>query len=165
MDQSELMAVLECLLFASREPVRLARLAEVAEQPAEKVLEALEQLRARPGGGLQVAEVAGGWMLCTRSEYAGYVTRMLQVQPPKLSRAALETLAIIAYRQPITAPEVEAIRGVSVDGVLAKLEACRLIRGTGRKQAPGRPILYETTEEFLRCLGLRNLAELPELEK
>jgi len=103
-------------------------------------------------------------MLGTRPECAPYISRLLRVQPHRLSRAALETLAIIAYRQPVTGPEIEAIRGVSIDGVLGTLLARGLIAEAGRKQAPGRPILYETTEEFLRYLGLRDLAELPQLE-
>lgn len=165
MDECELTAALECLLFVAGEPVSLDRLAEALALEAERVAQLLQQMRARKGGGLQVAEVAGGWMLCTRPAFAAHVTRFLRVQPQKLSRAALETLAIIAYRQPITAPEIEAIRGVSVDGVLAKLETRGLVREAGRKQAPGRPILYETTEEFLRYLGIRDLAELPRLDE
>ncbi|NLC56242.1 MAG: SMC-Scp complex subunit ScpB [Armatimonadetes bacterium] len=164
MDDTQLSEALECLLFVSGEAVPVERLAEALEVDAERVLQALEAMRARSDGGLQVAAVAGGWMLCTRPQYAQYVTRLLRVQPQKLSRAALETLAIIAYRQPITGPEIEAVRGVSVDGVMGTLQARGLIREAGRKQAPGRPILYETTEEFLRYLGIKDLAELPQLE-
>lgn len=165
MNDTQLGEALECLLFASGEAVTVERLAEALDLDVARVRQALETLRDRRGGGLQVVEVAGGWMLCTRPEYAGQITRLLRVQPQKLSRAALETLAIIAYRQPITAPEVEAIRGVSVDGVMGTLQARGLIREAGRKQAPGRPILYETTEEFLRYLGIRDLSELPQLDE
>jgi len=164
MDEVRISEALECLLFVSGEPVSRDRLAEALDVEPESVARVLHEMSRRAGGGLQVAEVAGGWMLCTRPDYAAYVTRFLRMHPQKLSRAALETLAIIAYRQPITAPEIEAIRGVSVDGVVDKLVSRGLIREAGRKQAPGRPILYETTEEFLRYLGIRDLAELPQLE-
>lgn len=162
MDDQQLSGALECLLFVSGDAVPLARLAEVLDEEEERVGAVLRAMAER-AGGLQVAEVAGGWMLCTRPEFSPYVTRLLHIQPQRLSRAALETLAIVAYRQPITGPEIEAIRGVSADGVLDKLEARGLIREAGRKQAPGRPILYETTDEFLRYLGMRDLAELPQL--
>ncbi len=164
MDDVQIAAALECVLFVAGEPVPESRLAEVLEVDGERVAQALHGMSQRPGGGLMVASVAGGWMLCTRPEYSAHVTRLLRVQPHKLSKAALETLAIIAYRQPITGPEIEAIRGVSADGVLEKLETRGLIREAGRKQAPGRPRLYETTEEFLRYLGIRDLSELPQLE-
>ena len=165
MEDRELSEVLEALLFASGEPVSLDRLIDATGEPRERVARVLEEMRAQPRGGLLVAEVAGGWMLCTRPEYAPFITRLLRVQPQRLSRAALETLAIIAYRQPITGPEIEAIRGVSIDGVLGTLLARGLVCEAGRKQAPGRPILYKTTEEFLRYLGIRDLAELPPLEE
>ncbi|MBI3945793.1 MAG: SMC-Scp complex subunit ScpB [Armatimonadetes bacterium] len=164
MGEADLTDALECLLFVAGEPVPAARLADATGAPPDRVSEALRAMAARQEGGLQVAEVARGWMLCTRPRFASCVERLLHIQPQRLSRAALETLAIIAYRQPVTAPEIEAIRGVSVDGVIDTLEARGLIREAGRRQAPGRPILYETTDEFLRHLGIRDLAELPQLE-
>lgn len=165
MEDRQLKDVLEALLFASGDPVPLERLADAVEEDQRRVARVLDEMRAKPRGGLVVAEVAGGWMLGTNPECAPYITRLLHAQPQRLSRAALQTLAIIAYRQPITSPEIEAIRGVSVDGVIGTLLAHGLIREAGRKQAPGRPILYETTDEFLRHLGLRDLDELPKLEK
>lgn len=163
MDDSQLAAAIECLLFVSGEPVPLRRLAELLEEEPERLAPILQEMSRNQAGGLQVAEVAGGWGLYTRKEYATYVMRLLRVQPQKLSQAALETLAIVAYRQPITGPEIEAIRGVSADGVLKTLETRGLIQEAGRKQAPGRPVLYVTTDEFLRYLGIGDLKELPQL--
>ena len=151
-------------MFVAGEPVPLDRLAEVLQQDCDRVARLLDEMRRRDAGGLQVAEVAGGWMLCTRPEFASYITRLLQVQPHRLSRAALETLAIIAYRQPTTRPEVDAIRGVSSDGVIRTLVSKGLIEEVGRKEAPGRPILYGTTPAFLQHFGLVSLGELPDLE-
>lgn len=163
-EEAEWCCALECLLFAAGDPVPVERLAEALGLPLERVRALLQGMARREEGGLQVVEESGGWTLATRPRFAPYITRLLQVQPQRLSRAALETLAIIAYRQPITTPEIEAIRGVCVDGVIETLLSHGLIREAGRKIAPGRPILYETTDAFLRHLGIRNLAELPPLE-
>ena len=154
MEDRELSEVLEALLFASGEPVSLDRLADATEEAEERVARVLEEMQARPRGGLLVAEVAGGWMLCTRPEYAPFITRLLRVQPQRLSRAALETLAIVAYRQPITGPEIEAIRGVSIDGVLGTLLARGLIceAGANRLRSPD-PL--QDNGGVLRYLGIR----------
>ena len=113
--------------------------------------------------GLRLVRVAGGYQLRTLAEHAPWVRRILGGKPPRLSRAMLETVAIVAYRQPCTRPEMEAIRGVDVDAVLTTLVERRLVRILGRKDAPGRPLLYGTTKEFMEVFGLPDLAALPPL--
>jgi segregation and condensation protein B len=129
---------------------------------------ALDELRAvcgAPGRGLAVVEVAGGYRLVTRPELAPVLVRLQRLRlKSRLSRAAVETLAIIAYRQPISRPEIEQLRGVNADAVVTALLERRLIRVVGRKVGPGRPILYGTTREFLEHFGLRDLGELPPFE-
>ena len=117
------------------------------------------------GSGLQLLHIAGGWQLATRSEYAVFVGKMLARSASKLSRAALETLSIVAYRQPVTAPEIEAIRGVSAAGVMKTLLERGLITEAGKKNAPGRPNLYTTTQDFLHYFGMNSLADLPPIEQ
>jgi segregation and condensation protein B len=164
----EVQAALEALLFASDEPLPLARLAEVLDlDPAEAAaaVEAVRSATEAPGRGLAVVEVAGGFRLVTRPELAPVLLRLQRLRlKSRLSRAAVETLAIIAYRQPISRPEIEQLRGVGADSVIAHLLERRLIRIVGRKNAPGRPILYGTTREFLEHFGLRDLTELPPFE-
>jgi segregation and condensation protein B len=164
----EIRAQLEALLFASDAPLELPRLAEVLERPEEEVLATIEALRetyAGPGRGLQLVEVAGGYRLVTRPELAPTLLRLQRLRlKTRLSRAALETLAIIAYRQPISRPEIEQLRGVGAESVLAHLLERRLVRVVGRKAAPGRPILYGTTRDFLEHFGLRDVEDLPPFE-
>lgn len=163
-DSSHLAAALECVLYMAGEPLptrEIARILEVPEDKAQEIMDALAQSLA--GRGLQVVKIAGGYRLTTRPEYAGYVERIHPAERVRLSRAALETLAIIAYRQPITRPEIEAIRGVNVDGVIETLLGHRLICERGRKHTVGRPVLYATTREFLAHFGLNSLADLPPL--
>ncbi|CEK19237.1 condensin subunit ScpB [Chthonomonas calidirosea] len=160
-------AALECLLFVSGEPLTVQELARATGEEPLRVEEALRSLQAalvERHSGLQLLRIAGGWQLATRPEYAEFVGRLLTPRANKLSRAALETLAIIAYRQPITGPEIEAIRGVSSDGVLKTLLERRLIAEAGKKASPGRPTLYVTTPEFLHYFGIASLEELPPLE-
>lgn len=172
MDRDRLKAVLEALLVASPEPLTVARareaLGEEAPEPAA-VRAALEELAAEydsAGRGFELREVAGGFQLYTRREHAEWVRRLLaRDRAERLSRAALETLAVIAYKQPIPRAEIERIRGVNVDGVLKTLLERGLIRVMGRMDAVGRPLLYGTTDEFLRHFGLRNLSELPKIEE
>lgn len=163
----EVVAIVEALLFAASEPVPVARFLQVLDGIERRdVLRALEALRSRlddDTSGIQLVEVGGGWQLRTRQEHAPWVRRLLGGRPPRLSRAMLETLAIVAYRQPCTRPEIEAIRGVDVGAVLGTLVERRLLRLLGRKEAPGRPILYGTTTEFLEVFGLPDLAALPPL--
>ena len=115
--------------------------------------------------GVVLEEVAGGYQLRTPKEHALYVRKLLAAKPPRLSRPLLETLAIIAYRQPVTRPEIEQLRGVDSGGVLETLLERRLVRIAGRKEAPGRPIMYATSAEFLEVFGLRDLDGLPDLEE
>jgi segregation and condensation protein B len=163
----ELGAVLEGMLFAAGAPVALARLAEAVDGAdrgeVRRALRALAEQFEADGRGLRLVEVAGGFQLRTLPEHAHYVRRLLGGRPPRLSRAMLETLAIIAYKQPCTRPEIEAIRGVDVDAVVSTLLERRMIRLLGRKEAPGRPLLYGTTREFLEVFGLPDLEALPPL--
>jgi segregation and condensation protein B len=161
----EIQAALEALLFASDAPLELARIAEVlhvAPDEARAAVEALRQACEASGRGLAVAEVAGGYRLVTRPELAPVLLRLQRLRlKSRLSRAALETLAIVAYRQPISRPEIEQLRGVNADAVVTHLLERRLVRVVGRRETPGRPILYGTTRDFLEHFGLRELAELP----
>ncbi len=159
-----LRCALECLLLASGGPVPVRRLAEVlgvSEPEAERLAGELAQ--SYEGRGLMVQQVAGGYQLCTRPEYAEFVTRLVSAQAEPLSRATLETLAVVAYRQPVTRAEVEAIRGARSDHHLRKLVERHLVREVGRRPGPGSPILYGTTDLFLRHFGLRDLKDLPPL--
>lgn len=166
MDTKRLSQALECLLFVATEPVPMKTLVEVLREDEQCLQHALRLLEDRlQESGLQLVQVAGGYQLCTRPEFAEVVARYLQPQPSKLSRAALETVAIVAYRQPITLPEIEAIRGVQSDGVVRTLLQRGLIQEVGRKQTAGRPVLYGTTPQFLHYFGLNSLEDLPELEE
>jgi segregation and condensation protein B len=165
---SELKAIIEALIFASPEPVSLKALVKLLDtEPREEVEAALAALRQdydRPGG-LQIVEVAGGFQIVTRSELHEWVRRLFHERTTqKLSVAALETLAVVAYRQPVTAPEIAEIRGVNTAGVLGTLVERRLVRVAGRKQVVGRPFLYGTTREFLERFGLNDLSDLPKVE-
>jgi len=168
-DLGRLAAVVESLLFAAGSPVPVARLVEALDGPGRaEVLAALEALSAsyeRDGRGLRVAHVAGGYQLRTAAEHSPFVRRLLRERPPRLTRPMLETLAIIAYRQPCTRLEIEAVRGVDADAVLSTLGERRMIRIVGRKDAPGRPLLYATTREFLETFGLPDLAAMPPLRE
>ncbi|MDH7480412.1 MAG: SMC-Scp complex subunit ScpB [Armatimonadota bacterium] len=158
--------ILECMLFVSPQPLIVRQVAQSLEIDEGEVERAIHELRLDYNGrGLQIVRIAGGYQMCTRPEYADYIAKLLKPERVRLSRAALETVAIIAYRQPITAPEIEAIRGVNSDGVLHTLLERGLIKQVGRKETVGRPILYATTEEFLNHFGLNDLSELPELEE
>lgn len=166
---SHLAAVLECLLFTAEKPLSLERIAETFPNHArQEWREALEELGThyhRAGHGVFVAEVGGGYQLRTRSEYATWVVQTRPVSPQRLSQAAIETLAVIAYKQPIIRAEIEAIRGVDVSGVLRQLLEKGLIQMLGRKDIPGRPILYGTTATFLEVFGLKDLRSLPTQEE
>jgi len=161
--------VLEALLFASDAPVEPALIQEVLDLPSAEAARALvESLRERfdeQARVLQVIEVGGGFRLVTRPEIAPWLVKLARSRTrSRLSRPALETLAIIAYRQPVSRPEVDAARGVNSEGVLDNLLERRLIRIGGRKESAGRPFLYETTREFLVAFGLRDLGDLPKVE-
>ncbi len=166
----EIRAVLEALIFASPQPVTEREIAQVMQGvPKSAWLEALAEIRAdygRDGRGLQVVEVAAGYQITTRPEYNDWVRQLLDPKPPtRLSIQALETLAVIAYKQPVTLPEIIELRGVKSGGVLKTLLEKRLIRIVGRKEVVGRPILYGTTKNFLLHFGLKDLFELPKIEE
>jgi segregation and condensation protein B len=176
-----LKAVVEALLFASQKPLSLDDIAaalssaaeyfeEVPEAPLPKAtsseiagcLETLQNEYTEQGRAFQLIEQVSGWVLVSRSEYQIWVRQLFpDMRPTRLSAPALETLAIIAYRQPITKADVEAIRGVSVDGVMQKLLDGGLVKIAGRAEIPGRPLLYMTTQHFMEHFGLKNLDELP----
>lgn len=169
-ERSEMEAALEAVLFVSSEPVPRARLLEMFEESErEEAAQALEAVLARYSGderGVLVEDVAGGVRIATRPEVVGWLRRFFDVAGGnKLSMAALETLAIIAYRQPITGPEIQELRGVSSVGVLKTLLERRLVRIVGRKEVVGKPFLYGTTREFLVHFGLNSLKDLPPLEE
>jgi segregation and condensation protein B len=169
MEEERLKAILESLLFAAGEPVALAQLANALDSvPREEIRRALAGMAtdyANGNRGIMLDEVAGGYQLRTPREHAMYVRRLLAAKPPRLSRPLLETLAIIAYRQPITRPEIEQLRGVDTGGVLDTLSERGLIKIAGRKDAPGRPMMYSTTPEFLELFGLKDIDSLPDLEE
>lgn len=157
---------IEAVLFAWGEPIPLEKLAAIVEVPSEQLkllLGELKETMASPERGLTIVEVAGGYQICTKPELAMVIERLNDPHETKLSPAALETLAIIAFKQPITRQEIESIRGVKIDKVLNTLVERRLIKEQGRKEAVGRPILYGTTLEFLQCFGLKCLKDLPSI--
>ena len=150
---------LEALLFVNGDPLSLKRIAEILEVDQENVKLLLAQLiqdMNQQERGLTIIEVAGGYQLCTKPHLAGFLEKLVQIKENKLSIPALETLSILAFKQPITKQEIEAIRGVRVDKVLANLLERNLIKELGRKEAIGRPIIYGTTEVFLKCFGLKS---------
>ena len=171
MESERLKAILESLLLAAEGPVSADRLRNAVggdEIPRKEITDALADLRdeyERTGRGLRVAEVANGYQLRTPAEHADFVRRLTAVKPARVSRANLETLAIIAYRQPVTRAEIEEIRGVNVDGVVSTLLERRLIRIVARKDVPGKPFLYGTTREFLEAFNLKDLKSLPTLQE
>jgi segregation and condensation protein B len=162
-------AVVEALLFAAEKPLDLAMLRDTTQFSAELVQGAINELLVwyAPGsGGIVLVELGGGrWQLRTDPQVGAYVRRMLQVKPMRLTRAALETLAIVAYRQPITRPEIEDLRGVDCGAVTKALLERKLIRILGKKDEPGRPLLYGTSKEFLELFNLKDLTQLPTLRE
>ena len=174
--------VIEALLFSAQKPLSIREIttaiksAEGDDSPNEfarvreaEVAAAIEQLRTEyveQGRAFQLIEKAEGWQLATDPKYAPWVRQLFPApKPARLSAPALETLAIIAYRQPITRADVEAVRGVNIDGVLQTLMERGLVKIAGRAEIPGRPLLYETTQFFLDHFGLRDLDELPNVEE
>jgi segregation and condensation protein B len=167
---SEVRAVVEALVYASPQPLTPREIEKVLVGVPRRDWEAaLEEIRAdyaRDGRGLQLVEVAGGFQITTRPEYNDWVRELLDPKAPtRLSVQALETLAVIAYKQPVTLPEIIDLRGVKSGGVLKTLLEKRLIRITGRKEVVGRPMLYGTTKEFLLHFGLKDVGELPRIEE
>jgi segregation and condensation protein B len=166
-DKVRLRQALEALLFVSDEPMSagsLAQAVEVDRRTVEATLEAMAADYEERSSGLALRNVAGGWRLSTHPDAAPYVEQfVLSNRHARLTKAALETLSIVAYKQPVTRHQVSAIRGVNSDGVLRALAERGLVADVGREDAPGRPVLYGTTPEFLERLGLPSLAALPPL--
>ncbi len=170
LEDRELKAILETLLFVSAEPMPIERLmvvlGEVSKHEVKQALQVLREEMDRQGRGVQLVELAGGYQIVTRIEYAPWIKRLAKIKAaPKLSRSGLESLAIIAYKQPIVRSEIEQIRGVEVSTVLRTLLERKLIRMVGRKDVPGRPIMYGTTKLFLQQFGLSDLSQLPPLRE
>lgn len=169
MELNELKAALEAILFLSSDPVRVDDLAESLDETKEAVASALDEIRRtleEHVGGFMLEQAAGGWRLTTRAEHDATLKKYFAKKGEnRLSLAALETLAIVAYRQPITAPEVSDIRGVNSTGVIRTLLERRMIRVAGRKNVVGSPFLYRTTKDFLIHFGLNDIRDLPRLEE
>lgn len=168
--ESQLKAILEAIVYVTDEPLSAQQMAAALEAPLDKIKRLLDELvaeYAKPEHGLTIREVAGGYKMATKAEHHEAVRSFVKkLTPPlKLSLAALETLAVIAYKQPITTPEIMEIRGVQGAGVLKTLLDRKLIAESGRKNVIGKPILYKTTKEFLVQFGLKDLTELPTLKE
>ena len=166
--QAERAAVIEALIFVSDEPLGVKAIADVLKEDKEVIGETVKALAEEFNGrnsGLQLREVAGGWQFATRPEYHEHVRTFLKTRPSaKLTIASLETLAVIAYRQPVTVPEILEIRGVQSPSAIKTLLDKKLIVAKGRKETVGRPMMYGTSKEFLLQFGLKDLSELPSVE-
>jgi segregation and condensation protein B len=166
---SELSAIIESLIFSAEAALSLDRLCDLlAEYERSEIKSALAELvefHQSRGGGFDLVEVAGGWQFRTRPTFQSYITRHIKTRAAKFSQSSLETLAIVAYRQPITRAEVEHLRGVDCGGVLKSLLEKHLVRILGKKDIPGRPLIYGTSKEFLEIFGLKDLKSLPTLRE
>jgi segregation and condensation protein B len=165
---AEMMAIIEALIFVSEEPLSVKTMAEVLKEDRgwiETAVDGLAEEFNTRNGGLHLRQVAGGWQFATRAEHHEHVRAFLKSRPSaKLSLASLETLAVIAYKQPITVPEILEIRGVQSPSAVKTLLDKRLIKACGRKETIGRPMMYGTSKEFLLQFGLKDLSELPSIE-
>jgi segregation and condensation protein B len=169
-EDAQLQAILEAIVYITDEPLTAQQIAAAIEQPIDKVKRLLDQLvadYAKPEHGLSIREIAGGYKMATKAEHHEAVRAFVKklTPPMKLSLPALETLAVIAYKQPVTTPEIMDIRGVQGAGVLKTLLDRKLIAEAGRKDVVGRPLTYKTTKEFLVQFGLKDLKELPTLKE
>lgn len=166
---SELSSIIESLIFTAESALSIDRMCELlGEYERDQIKSALEEIVALyqgRAGGFELVEVAGGWQFRTRPVYHNYITRHIKTRASKFSQSALETLAIIAYRQPITRAEVEHLRGVDCGGVIKSLLEKHLVRILGKKDIPGRPLIYGTSKEFLEVFGLKDLKSLPTLRE
>ena len=170
MEDQQLKSAIEALLFIGGGPLSVERLKSIFEEASKEQIEAqLQELKAdydAREAGVMVAEVANGYQLATRPEQSVWVKKFKTVKvTTRLSRPALETLAIIAYKQPVTRPEIEAIRGVNIGGIVRNLMERRLVKIVGKKDVPGKPMLYGTSVEFLQYFGLKDLSSLPTLRE
>ena len=181
----ELIHIVEALIFAAPEPISSAEIAKAVRRAAgdhddsfahqlentspkeiERAITELSERLRQSGSPLELREGSSGWRFFTRSDYADWIRALLpEMRPERLSPAALETLALVAYRQPITKANIEAVRGVSVDGTIQKLMDRGLVHIGGRAELPGRPMLYETTEDFMEHFGVKDLEDLPNADE
>jgi segregation and condensation protein B len=165
----DLKSIIESLLFVAEAPLTIERLKNVITFAEKKDIQiALQQLSEEyetRKGGFYLSEVAGGYQIRSRPQYTQWIKRLIQPSPLRFSKAALETLVIIAYKQPIIRADIEHLRGVDCGGVLRMLLERKLIRVLGRKEIPGRPLIYATTKQFLELFGLKDLKELPSLKE
>lgn len=166
---NELTSALEAVLFASGEPISLDRICNIFvidEDMAEKAIKKLSDNLEERGSGLKIVRMGANYQICTRKEYAEYIKAALDLRrKTPLSSAAFEVLAVIAYNQPVTKSFIEQVRGVDCSGVITTLQEKELIEEKGRLELPGRPLLYGTTDNFLRCFGVSSISELPPLPK
>lgn len=173
MDQTQIdysKGIIESILFVSDKPVTVEQFREVMPEVSageiEKIIQSLKSDFSQKVGGMIVAEIAGGFQMLSNPSYAGYIRSFYKTRTKeKLSRPSLETLAIVAYKQPVSRADIELVRGVNSDGVMAHLLSKALVKIVGRKEVPGRPFLYGTTKEFLEYFGLKSLEDLPKLEE
>src|SRR4030066_1281662 len=169
MDHFDVKPILESLFFISDSPIRLETLVEILpESNKEAILEGIRQIQTEyedRSKGIELTEIAGGYQFRTKPSWAGWVNRLKKVKGVKLSQARLETLAIVAYRQPVIRPAIEEIRGVDTGSVLHTLLEKGLIKIMGRKELPGRPIVYGTTRAFLELFSLNSVSDLPKLQE
>lgn len=167
----ELKAAVEAVLFATEKPLTLSEIAQAFEAGGavgeiEEALEALQRDYDVPERGFRLTQIAGGWQIVSDPRFAPNLRRFFQArEKKKLTAAGMETLAVIAYRQPVTRADIEFVRGVSVDGAIRTLLERRMIKIAGKKEVPGRPMLYGTTQEFLDHFGLKSLSDLPPLSE
>lgn len=167
MNEKYLQNIIEALLFASSEPLSLSRISGITEKPVKEVMQALKEIQNSCKAENRVyflEEIAQGYVLRTREEFAGYIEKLYgNKRQERLSHACMEVLAIIAYRQPITRPQIDCIRGVDSSGSIHQLSERGLIESIGKLEVPGRPILYGTGKEFLKLFGLNDITNLPQL--
>lgn len=160
----KLKRILECLLFVAAEPITCKQMAEITGYANSAIKIAVSELKDEYSGkGFELKQIAGGWQFMTKPDYSGYIEKLYRPKFQQLSAAAMETLAIIAYKQPITKAEISDIRQVAADSVVANLLDKKLIKEVGRVDIPGRPILYGTTDDFLRFFGINSIQDLPAL--
>lgn len=165
----DLKNIIEALLFTTDKPLTSQRLQDITEHPSkDEIRNCINELKedySKRNGGIELGEIAGGYQFSTKFEYGKWVKKLFKSQTSyRLSRSSLETLAIIAYKQPITRAEIENVRGVDSGGILRNLLEKRVIRISGKKATIGHPLLYSTTQNFLRYFGLKDLSEMPSLK-
>jgi len=170
MDTSQAKSIIEAVIFAANEPVSVEQLARLLDElDGDTVAQLIYELQKEydsTGRSFQIVEIANGFQICTRDQYADWIRKFYTTElSSRLTVSALEALAIIAYKQPVTRAEVEEVRGVNSDSVIRTLMERNLVRVIGRKQAPGRPMIYGTTTDFLMHFGLRDLSELPSVDE